>query len=154
MPYVFTRICYDAGHRGVIVRVLIVDDYPDIVEAMAALLTQLGHDCRTAGTAAEALAVVETFEPELALLDVGLPDLSGYELLDALRTWHGHQPPYFVALTGWHEAHRDAVGGGFNHCLLKPATLAQLVAAIALAEAHSSATAAHQQADACPLPIR
>jgi CheY-like chemotaxis protein len=88
----------------------------------------------------------------LALLDVGLPDLSGYELLDALRTRHGHQPPYLVALTGWHEAHRDAVGGGFNHCLLKPATQAQLVAVIALAEAHSSATAPRQQADASLLP--
>ena len=129
-------------------RVLIVDDYPDTLESVAALLGQLGHDCRTAGTAAEALAVVETFEPELALLDVGLPDLSGYELLDALCARHGHQRPYFVALTGWHEAHRNAVEGGFDLCLLKPATHAQLVAAIALAEAHSSATALREQLDA------
>lgn len=66
-------------------RVLIVDDNADIVEAVSTLLSLMGHDCRTAGCAADALAVAEAFEPEIAILDLGLPDLTGYDLLEQLR---------------------------------------------------------------------
>lgn len=74
----------------------------------------LGHDCRTAASAADALAVVETPEPELALLDIGLPDLSGYEPLGALRARLALRVPYFAALTGWPEARTKALAAGFE----------------------------------------
>jgi CheY-like chemotaxis protein len=117
-------------------RVLIIEDYPDTAAIIAELLTELGHDCRIATTGQEALSVAEAFEAELALVDIGLPDVSGYDLLRDLHTRYSHQPPYFVALTGWQEAFRHAMEAGFDDCLLKPASRAQLVRVIALAEAH------------------
>jgi CheY-like chemotaxis protein len=116
-------------------RILIVEDYPDTATTMAELLTGLGHDCRIAATGQEARSIAEAFEAEFALVDIGLPDVSGYDLLRDLQTRYASQPPYFVALTGWQEAFRHAVEAGFDHCLLKPASEAQLVRAIALAEA-------------------
>ncbi len=66
-------------------RVLIVDDYPDTVDAVGELLRRAGHDCRSATCGAEALAVADAFKPQIAILDIGLPDIDGYKLLSALR---------------------------------------------------------------------
>lgn len=114
-------------------RVLIVDDYPDTAEAAGALLTTAGHECRSATCGADALAVAEAFGPELAILDIGLPDLNGYELVGALREQLAKRPPYFVAMTGWSHAVKQAREAGFDHFLLKPAGREQLLHAVELA---------------------
>jgi DNA-binding response OmpR family regulator len=114
-------------------RVLIVDDNADIAEAAAELLSLLGHDCRTATSAANGLAVAEVFKPALAIIDLGLPDLSGYDLLGQLRARLGPGAPFAAALTGWSEARSKALAAGFDHFLVKPARRDQLCEVIELA---------------------
>jgi DNA-binding response OmpR family regulator len=118
-------------------RVLIVDDNADITEITSELLSLMGHDCRTAACAADALAVVQAFKPELAILDIGLPDLSGYDLLWELRSRLAPQALFVAALTGWPEACAKSLVAGFDRCLLKPATSEQLCRVVELAQAAS-----------------
>jgi two-component system OmpR family response regulator len=115
------------------VRVLIVDDFPDTVEATSELMKLFGHECRTAMCAADALAAVVAFEPELVILDIGLPDLSGYDLARQLRARLVTPRPYLVAFTGWAHARSKALDAGFDYCLLKPADCRAFAKAVELA---------------------
>lgn len=115
-------------------RVLIVDDYPDTAETVGELLRRAGHDCRSATCGAEALAVADAFKPELAILDIGLPDLDGYALRGALQSRLATCHPYFVALSGRTHALSAALVVGFDACLLKPVGLAQLLRVVRLAQ--------------------
>ncbi|HEX3474633.1 MAG TPA: response regulator [Kofleriaceae bacterium] len=114
-------------------RVLIVDDYPDTAESASELLRRAGHDCQSATCGAEALAVADAFMPELAILDIGLPDIDGYALREALHSRLA-SPPYFVALSGRPHALNAALVVGFDACLLKPVGLAQLLRVVRLAQ--------------------
>ncbi|HEX3764872.1 MAG TPA: response regulator [Kofleriaceae bacterium] len=114
-------------------RVLIVDDYPDAADATCMLFTRLGHLCRCAISGAHALDEASAFLPDIAIVDIGLPDMSGYEVARALRQRHG-TAVYLVALTGWGqpEDRRRAIDAGFDEHIVKPATaqvLSELVAA-------------------------
>ncbi len=114
-------------------RVLIVDDSPDTAESACELLRSVGHDCRSATCGAKALAVAGTFKPELAILDIGLPDIDGYALRGALQSRLANCHPYFVALSGRTHALSAALAVGFEACLLKPVGLAQLLRVVRLA---------------------
>jgi CheY-like chemotaxis protein len=109
-------------------RVLIVDDYEDAAEATCMLLSFLGHDCRFVTTGYEALACAEQFAPDVAILDIGLPDLSGFEVARALRKQLAGKPLYLAAVTGWGqpEDRVKAFAAGFDHHVLKPADQAKL----------------------------
>jgi CheY-like chemotaxis protein len=109
-------------------RVLIVDDYPDAAEIACTLLTLLGHDCRTARCGRDAIEEAKRFEPDIALLDIGLPDINGYELAHLLREALPGRNLYLAAITGWGAAAdlARAYAAGFNLHLLKPADLAKL----------------------------
>jgi DNA-binding response OmpR family regulator len=120
--------------------VLIVDPYADIAETTSELLSRMGHECRTAACATDALAVADAFDPELAIVDIGLPDFSGLDLLRALRSRLGRRAPYAAALTGWTDARSQALDAGFDHCLLKPATREQLCLVVELAERRQRAS--------------
>jgi signal transduction histidine kinase/CheY-like chemotaxis protein len=105
-------------------RILIVDDNVDAARMLAAVLTLRGHDVRCADTGAAGLATAREFRPELALLDIGLPDLDGHSLARALRADPQMRDTVLAAHTGWGtEADvarsRDA---GFAHHLIKPAS--------------------------------
>lgn len=115
-------------------RVLIVDDYPDTAETACELLRRAEHECRSATCGAEALAVADAFKPELAILDVGLPDMDGYALREALHDRLADYEPYFVALSGRTHALNAALVVGFDACLLKPVGLAQLLRVVRLAQ--------------------
>jgi len=115
-------------------RVLIVDDYPDTAETACELLRRAGHDCRGATCGAQALAVANEFSPELAVLDIGLPDIDGYALREALQSRLASCHPYFVALSGRTHALNAALAVGFDACLLKPVGLAQLSRVVRLAQ--------------------
>src|SRR5438128_12338022 len=83
-------------------RVLIVDDYPGSVDASQLLLELLGHECRTAMDGASALQQFRAFEPDIVLLDIGLPDLSGYEVAREIRAGEQRGKRVFIAaMTGW-----------------------------------------------------
>jgi CheY-like chemotaxis protein len=103
-------------------RVLVVDDYPDVPAAICSLLTAFGHECRGAKSGREGLAVASEFWPDIALIDLDLPDVSGFDVARALRARAEGRPVFLVALTGWNmpETRIKAVAAGFDHQVLKP----------------------------------
>jgi CheY-like chemotaxis protein len=109
-------------------RVLIVDDYADSAEAAAMLLTLRGYECRTVSTGQEALELAEAFAPSVVILDIGLPDMSGYEVARALRERAGGAPLFLAAVTGWGQPadRATAFAAGFNCHVTKPADLDKL----------------------------
>lgn len=109
-------------------RVLVVDDYPDAAASTAMLLTLLGHTCEIACTGQQALERAAQFDPEIVLLDIGLPDISGYEVARALRARWGDEPHYLVAVTGWGQVEDRirALAAGFDQHVLKPTDAATL----------------------------
>jgi CheY-like chemotaxis protein len=116
-------------------RVLVVDDYRDAVDATCLLFTRLGHECRLATSGLRGLEVADGYDPDIALLDIGLPDISGYDVARELRARYG-RAIYLAALTGWGqpEDRLRAVAAGFDQHILKPATLRVLQDVIAAAE--------------------
>ena len=114
-------------------RVLLVDDNVDFATSLKFLLESLGHDVRMAHDAAEALSVARELRPELGFLDLGLPDMSGYELAGKLREQPETASTVLVAVSGWGQP-RDrerSRAAGFALHLVKPVELKSVEAAIA-----------------------
>jgi CheY-like chemotaxis protein len=82
-------------------RVLVVDDNPDAAAMLADLLAAMGYVTRVANDGPQALRVAAEFDPELALLDIGLPVMDGYELAQHLRDRPGSRPLRLIAVTGY-----------------------------------------------------
>lgn len=117
-----------AANVGASERVLIIDDNADAAEMLAEALTEFGYVVRTAPDGPSALLVAEEFRPQIALVDIGLPVMDGYELCRRMRDAHPHESPRLVALTGYGQAadkarSRDA---GFDAHLVKPVDLRRL----------------------------
>lgn len=119
-------------------RVLVVDDYPDAADIACTLLGMLGHTCRAAKGGDEAIALARTFRPDVVILDLGLPDLSGYEVARALRRMSG-DALYIAAITGWGapDDYARALAAGFDQHVVKPANLTKLREIIARADARA-----------------
>jgi signal transduction histidine kinase/ActR/RegA family two-component response regulator len=113
-------------------RVLIVDDNEDARMLLGDMLERAGHEVRAADSGPAALALVEEFVPDLAVLDVGLPAMDGYELGSRLRAVLGDRAPALVALTGYgQEADRArSKRAGFVAHLVKPLEAGELIATI------------------------
>jgi len=109
-------------------RVLVVDDYPDAAETACLLIGMLGHDCRAANSGNEALEEAARFDPEIVILDIGLPDMTGYEVARLLRERANGKPLHLAAVTGWGQpADRvRAYAAGFDQHILKPADAEKL----------------------------
>ncbi len=105
--------------------VLVVDDNRDAAESLAVLLEIGGHATRLAHDGKGALAVAPELQPDIVFLDIGLPDLSGYEVARQLRNIPGLQRTMLVALTGWgtEEDRKRTRDAGFDRHLTKPAEL-------------------------------
>lgn len=103
-------------------RVLIVDDFADAAEATEMLLTLRGCTCQVAVSGADALAIVDGFAPDIAMLDIGLPDISGFDLARQLRRRRAGHPLYLAAVTGWGdtETRIKAIAAGFDQHVTKP----------------------------------
>jgi len=116
------------GAKGPSRRILVVDDNRDIADTLSALLRLLGHEVAIAGDGGSALRVAQSFEPHVILLDVGLPDMSGYEVARRLRGDPRASRALLVAVTGWgqEEDRRRARNAGFDHHLTKPTTIEDL----------------------------
>jgi len=109
------------GENAVLKRVLIVDDNVDAAVTLDSLMRALGHTTRVAHGGAQALALAEAFHPQVVLLDIGLPDLNGYEVARRLRDRSGAAMK-IVAVTGWgSESDRSrSREAGFDVHLVKP----------------------------------
>ena len=113
-------------------RVLLVDDSVDAATAMALLLEADGFDVRTAHDAIEALALAETFLPQIVLLDIGLPGMDGYRLAAEMRTRPATADALLIAVTGYGQAHdrQRSKEAGFDHHLVKPVAFAEIQRAL------------------------
>src|SRR5207248_661819 len=109
-------------------RILVVDDLRDAADSMAMMLRVMGHDTRTAYDGLEAVQTAAAFQPNVVLLDIGLPKMNGYEAARRIRSepWGGKVA--LVALTGWgqEEDKRRSLEAGFDHHLTKPVEAAAL----------------------------
>jgi DNA-binding response OmpR family regulator len=103
-------------------RVLIVDDFPDAAAATEMMLSLRGYTCQIALSGREAIEVADKFQPELAILDIGLPDLSGFELARTLRARAAGKPLHLAAVTGWSDpdTRARAYEAGFDQHVTKP----------------------------------
>lgn len=110
------------GSSGAPRRVLIVDDSPDALELLGDLVRLAGHEVRTAGDGSDALRLVQTFAPDIAFLDVGLPTMDGYELARQLRGVPALAMTPLVAITGYagNDDRQRALASGFTEHLAKP----------------------------------
>jgi PAS domain S-box-containing protein len=107
-------------------RILVVDDNHDAAALLHTYLAELGHDPVVAHDGAAALELAGTFRPEIAVLDIGLPVMDGYELARRLRDQHGKLR--LIALTGYGQPadRARAAEAGFDHHLVKPVEIEQL----------------------------
>ncbi|HEY2398822.1 MAG TPA: response regulator [Steroidobacteraceae bacterium] len=122
----------DAGAEAVQVRrrILVADDNSDALESLATLLELSGHEVFSAANGALALESAERHLPEVALLDIGMPKLDGYEVARRIRAQPWGRRITLVALTGWgQESDRRRSGeAGFDSHLVKPLDLDKLTA--------------------------
>ena len=113
-------------------RILVVDDNADAAQTLADLLDVLGYEVRTAGDATAALQVFGDFRPQLALLDIGLPRIDGYQLAAMIRERPDAQGVFLVALTGYGQAsdRERALNARFDEHLVKPVDIDRLTEVI------------------------
>jgi CheY-like chemotaxis protein len=121
-------------------RLLIVDDVKDAADSLAHLMRLKGHEVRAAYDGGAAIAAAAEFRPEVVLLDIGMPNLDGYETCRTIREQSWGKGMFLVALTGWGQEgdRRRAEEAGFNQHLVKPvdpAAFAALLAALPVSQA-------------------
>jgi len=126
--------------RGAGLRVLVVDDNADAAEMLAVLLGLTGFTVETAHDGPEALKAAATFRPQLALLDIGLPVMDGYEVGSRLRAHEGLSDLKLIALTGYGQSsdRERSLAAGFDAHIVKPVDpddLLQVIASLAPAAA-------------------
>jgi PAS domain S-box-containing protein len=114
-------------------RVLVVDDNVDAAQSLQDFLTRLGHEAAVAHDGVAALELARSFRPDVALLDIGLPVMDGYELARRLREQRGPGELRLIAITGYGQETDRARSreAGFDHHLVKPIAFDALVPLLA-----------------------
>ena len=113
-------------------RVLLADDDRDATLSLSTLLKLEGYEVRHVYDGDATLNAVREFEPDLVLIDIGMPKLSGYDVARELRERYGKAGPMLVALTGWKQASDRILAtlAGFDHHVAKPYDPGALLALI------------------------
>lgn len=113
-------------------RVLVVDDNRDAADSLATLLGMVGAEVEVAYDGPHALRLVESFHPRVAVLDLGMPGMSGLDVARRIRREHDADDCALIALTGWgQEADRRLTrAAGFSHHLTKPVDFAEIQAVL------------------------
>jgi CheY-like chemotaxis protein len=103
-------------------RVLVVDDNVDAANALRYLLERDGHEVKVATDGRAGLAAARDFRPDVLLLDIGLPQLNGYEIAKQVRSDESLRHVTIIAITGYgqQDARTRAAAAGFDHHLTKP----------------------------------
>ena len=112
-------------------RVLVADDQPDVLATMSALLEMEGYEVRCVGDGTAAINAVREFRPDVCILDIAMPEQSGYAVAAELRMMYGSTGPLLIAISGqWIKASEKllAVSVGFDHFIPKPAEPRQVLA--------------------------
>lgn len=104
-------------------RVLVVDDERDAVLTLMALLRDEGYEVRGSYRGKDVMDIVREYAPHAVLLDIGMPDLNGYEVARKIRSRYGEEHgPLLVAVTGWNKSADRMLAqmAGFDHHVAKP----------------------------------
>ena len=104
-------------------RILVVDDERDTVMTLTAILSDEGHDVVGVHSGAEVMPAMEEFDPDAVLLDIAMPEMSGYEVAKEIRRRYGEIKPLLIAISGRYKQASDRVLAeivGFNEFLTKP----------------------------------
>jgi two-component system CheB/CheR fusion protein len=106
-------------------RVLVVDDLPDSAESLARLLVAMGHEAVFVTQASKALDAARALRPHLVFMDLGMPEIDGYQLARLFRAEFGFETLRLVAITGWgrYEDRAASRQAGFDAHVQKPAEL-------------------------------
>ena len=115
-------------------RILVADDERDTVLTLLMLLRDEGHEVRGVHSGRQALAVMPDFEPDAVLLDIALPDLSGWEVARQIKDRLGDRRPLMIGISGEYKQGADKILSeiiGFDHYLLKPYDPSTLLALLA-----------------------
>lgn len=109
-------------------RVLVIDDMIDAADSLALLLRSYGCEVRVANSGAEGLRLCREFRPALVFLDIGMPEMDGFETAKRMRALPEGREATIVALTGWGEerTRRRVMDAGFDQHMTKPADLGAL----------------------------
>ncbi len=118
-------------------RVLVADDVADSADSLAILLRTLKHEVHVARDGPQALEVARQVRPDAAILDIGMPGLTGYEVATRIRRHDWGRKITLIALTGWGQQHDIALSqrAGFDHHMTKPADTSLLARYLAMAAA-------------------
>jgi CheY-like chemotaxis protein len=113
---------HDAGKPAFTHRLVIVDDNPDSAESMRVMFRLLGHDARVARDGGSVVELAASFRPDAVLLDIGLPDIDGYEVARRLRADPRTSDVLIIAITGFarEEDVRRSDNAGIDEHLVKP----------------------------------
>lgn len=103
-------------------RALIVDDVSDVTEMLAVLLTHAGYDVSTASRAKDAIALARERQFDVVISDIGMPEMNGYQLAEALRAMPGYEAVPMVAVTGYSmfDDRGRSLTAGFTEHVTKP----------------------------------
>jgi CheY-like chemotaxis protein len=120
-------------------RLLIADDLKDSADTLAMMLKMMGHEVHTAYDGEEAVAAAAQFQPDVVLLDIGMPKLNGYDACRQIRQQPGGKQMLLIALTGWgkEDDRRQTDQAGFDHHMVKPvdpAALMRLIGSLSVAD--------------------
>jgi CheY-like chemotaxis protein len=123
----------DRAVHGRPLRVLLADDDRDGAMTLSTLLELEGYEVRTVHGGQEALDAAREFRPEVILLDIGMPKVTGYEAARRLRQRYGDECPVLIAVTGWKQASDKILASlaGFDHHVAKPYEPATLISLLA-----------------------
>jgi PAS domain S-box-containing protein len=120
------------------IRVLVVDDNVDSADSLSQCLRMLGYQTLMAHDGLEAVRSAESYNPDVALLDIGLPHMSGYEAARQIRAQPQGAQLLLIALSGWgqEEDRRKSKAAGFDHHFVKPVDIDELTNVLAKHELH------------------
>jgi DNA-binding response OmpR family regulator len=115
-------------------RILVAEDDPDSVLTLTMLLTHEGHEVRSVSSGRRVMGVVIDFDPDVVLLDIAMPELSGWEVARTIRERRGGARPVIIGVSGEYIQGSDRILAqilGFHHYLVKPYAPADLLALLA-----------------------
>lgn len=109
-------------------RILVVDDNEALAQTIMWSLEILGHSVCMAHNGKDAVALAQSFRPDVIFLDIGMPEMNGYEICQAMRKLPALRHTVIVAQTGWgQKEHRERTSNaGFDHHLVKPVDMKAL----------------------------
>jgi len=110
-------------------RILVVDDNIDAALVLSMCLSACGHETAVAYDGREGIDLAESFEPEIIFLDLGMPQMSGYEVATELRRRPKLAGVYIAALTGWNDpkTREKVLAAGFDKHMTKPAVMDEVL---------------------------